>query len=177
MNYIMIDGKKIELSEETVKNIKEQFMPKENRFVADWEKFKCLSESYSFISENNYISEGVETHHAWDKDLYDVANYFRNEKLAKWVAAKQLLDRKLLKFSMQHEGEKINWNMPSPLKYHIFYSNSSNELRIESDALVEYYGTIYFYSKDIAERALELYKNDILEVRRLKKEYIEDESN
>lgn len=180
-NFIMIDGKKIELSEETVKNIKEQFIPKENRFVTDWERKheECF---FSVNEDDSAIEKSFEYSSIEDDDYHKNVNYFRNKKLAEWVAVKQLLDRKLLKFSMQHGGEKIIWDKNNgrgnnTIKYRILYDYSTSEFTVQRNLVFKNPLSIDFSSEEVAKDAIKIFKDDILEVMKLRKEYIEDEAN
>ena len=148
-NYIMLNGKRVDLTDEQIKklglNVKED----------TWIKQK-YGELYYFIASDGEIISDTDTRPS-DNERYKVANYCTDKNIMQQRALHETLDRLLWRFSMQNDGDKIDWNVTSR-KYFITYDYRDEEFR------VDYYQTSigcalkstteYFYSVDIAKRAI-----------------------
>lgn len=97
-NYIVINGKRVELTDEQVKAL--GIETRKNPF----ERVKEHS-SYYRITEYGSVKDCVERGDAIDFNLYKVNNYFNDKQFAQQVALHQLLYRKLLKFAYDNECE------------------------------------------------------------------------
>lgn len=91
-NYLVINGKKTELTKEQLKQLGIEVRKN---------PFKRVKEhgSYYRITEYGNVANLVETGDSLDYRLYENVNYFNDESFANQVALRQLLYRKLLKFS------------------------------------------------------------------------------
>lgn len=85
---------------------------------------------------------------------YRVANYCTNEEPLLHQAYRETLNRLLWRFSMEHDGDKIDWSNVSN-KYCIYYVHDNNEWTIESNQYCRNIGAVYFYSLQIAQQAIE----------------------
>lgn len=104
-NYIMLDGKKIALTEEqvaqlkstgSVSHVQSRFNPCDRTKGSYW---YCTNDKNSLISVQ--IRDG---HDLFDNELYDdLANYFNNVGFAMYVALNQLLYRKLLQYAYNND--------------------------------------------------------------------------
>lgn len=145
-NYAVINGKRIELTDEQV--------------IALWIKtrknpFERLAKysSYYRVTDANQVDDYVETFDSTDNRLYDVANYFNDKTFANQVALHQLLYRKLLKFAYDNECEDTaEWNGDNEhwcfeylygTKCFSVYPHYSGKSQI-----------VYFSSKEAAEQAI-----------------------
>lgn len=100
-NYIMLDGKKIALTEEQVAQLRNagsasgvprRFNPFDRTEGSYW---YCMTDKKALIS-----IEIHDDHDLFDNEMYDdIANYFNNKDFAKHVALSQLLYRKLLQYA------------------------------------------------------------------------------
>lgn len=100
-NYIMLDGKKIALTEEQVAQLRNagsasgvprRFNPFDRTKGSYW---YCMTDKKALISV-----EIRDDHDLFDNEMYDdIANYFNNKDFAKHVALNQLLYRKLLQYA------------------------------------------------------------------------------
>lgn len=109
-NYAVINGKRIELTDEQVKalGIKVRKNPFER--VAN-------DEAYYYVKATGYVSSYTNANDCVDRMMYDAINYFNDEDFAKQVALHQLLYRKLLKFAYDNgfedtaewDGENCHW--------------------------------------------------------------------
>ena len=113
-NYIVINGKKIELTEEQLKQLGIEPEKKRNN---PFDRVPT-SEVYSSIAGDS-IESYCERGDTLDNELFATANYFNEEAFAQQVYLHQLLYRKLLKFAYENEcedtaewnGENAHWNI------------------------------------------------------------------
>lgn len=146
-NYIVINGKKAELTEEQLKALGIE-VPKSNIFNRAKE-----GEPYYYIVSTGQVSSCSEDFAVYDTNCYNVANYCTNLEVMEQRALHETLSRLLWRFSMEHDGEKIDWKNYSQQKHYIRI-NSYLECDIGID-IFSHMGSVYFYTKDIAEQAIE----------------------
>lgn len=104
-NYAIINGKKIELTEEQLKQLGDG-MKKKKRNPNDM---------YFSITSFNEVARYRDHDDESDSALYDAVNYFTDEAFANQVALHQLLYRKLLKFAYDNGYEdRLEWNGTTP---------------------------------------------------------------
>ena len=146
-NYIVINGKKTELTQEQLKALGIE-APKPDIFNRTKEgKF------YHYIDSAGEISSLPEEFSGFDTNRYNVANYCTNLEVMGQRALHETLNRLLWRFSMEHDGEKIDWKDYSQRKYFIrVYSHLEYDIGIE---IFNRIGTVYFYTKEIAEQAID----------------------
>lgn len=133
----------LELTEEQVEVLKQAEKKK-----TGWERVK---ESWLYFCNNAYnkcasVSEfGGE---ATDK-LFDCANYFSDETLAKNIIRAQALQRKLWRRSAEL-CEKMNWNDNRCGKFSIVYDCESRCLSVVASWMINGFGQVYFDAKEHA---------------------------
>lgn len=182
-NYIVINGKKEELTEEQLNYLcmfnrfaqmaKEQFgltiTPKETAgetfktlFGVDFSD--CSERNNPFNSElksgDNYfiVDEGVKTscyEPITGKHRLNSANSFNDKDFAKQVYLHELLNRKLLKYAYDNEAEDCSeWDCEN-LHYHIIFSNRIDKFFVGYDDSNKYSNIVYFSNSEVAEQAIE----------------------
>ena len=149
-NYIMLNGKRVDLTDEQIEKLG---LKVENDI---WKKQK-YGETYYFISTCGDLVSDKDTLPI-DNCRYNAANYCADLSIMQQRALHETLSRLLWRFSMQNDGDKINWNNSS-CKYFISYNHLDKEFQ------VDYYqtpfgctlksATEYFYSVKTAKRAIE----------------------
>lgn len=145
----------LELTEEQVEVLKQREKKK-----TGWERVK---ESWLYFCHNAYnecasVSEfGGE---ATDK-LFDCANYFSNETLAKNIIRAQTLQRKLWRRSAEL-CEKVDWRNPETEKYYIIYDYEDDELGVDFCIFSRGLEEIYFDTEEHAEQAIKEFKDELL---------------
>lgn len=152
-NFIKINGRKIELSDEQVQqitNIKTGMIKAENPF----EKVK-EGDGFHYISASGKVYAKEENGDADCDKLYDAANYCDDDKLIKQRALHETLSRLLWRFSMQHGGDEIDWRRSNIDKYYICYDHDTNSLEVYCNNISQDLNTIYFKSEKTAEQAIE----------------------
>lgn len=144
-NYIVINGKRTELTDEQLKALgietrKNPFERVEN---------KCY---YYRITQTGDVNGFEEYFDELDNSLYNVSNYFNDKQFADQVALHQLLYRKLLKFAYDNECEDTaEWDGTNK-HWFIRWSCDTGNFIIFN----EYYykgQEVYFSSDDDAKRA------------------------
>lgn len=144
-NYIVINGKKMDLTDEQLKQlgIEVRKNPFERVHVND-----------EYFSINHYGLTTLHEANDWcDDSIFEAVNYFNDEAFAKQVALHQLLYRKLLKFAYDNECEDREWGT----KYEhcrIYYDTDSDKFDIDVNDAFKYQG-VYFSTRRGAERAIE----------------------
>lgn len=145
-NYIVINGKKAELTNEQMEllGIKVRNNPFER---------VSKNESYYNISNKTHVMRYTEGEDETDQGLYNSVNYFNDLQFANQVALHQLLYRKLLKFAYDNgfedtkewDGNNIHWTIGYSVDYKTFF--------MYSKALHKTQG-VYFSSKEGTQRAI-----------------------
>ena len=146
-NYAIINGKRIELTDEQVKALRVE--TRKNPF----ERVAMGDEYYTITGYDNTV-EFTEDRNGADQNLYDAGNYFNDEQFAKQVALHQLLYRKLLKFAYDNEFEDTaEWNGVNQ-HWHIIYNALNDDfttmIKLASKEL-----TVYFSTEEGARSAIE----------------------
>lgn len=184
-NYIVINGKKAELTEEQLNYLcmfnrfaqvaKEQFGLTITQKETAGETFKTLfGVDFSDCSErkNPFNSElkdedsyfiidekGVKTSFydsITDKHRLNNVNSFNDKDFAKQVYLHELLNRKLLKYAWDNEAEDCNKIWNGEnLHYFIFLDTLSNKFKVENYFNVKTLSTVYFSKKKVAEQAIQ----------------------
>ena len=144
-NYAVINGKRVELTDEQVKALG---IERKNPFerVAKSEKY-CYIDAFD---EVHWFSDNMDP----DDDMsFECSNYFNDEGFAKQVALHQLLYRKLLKFSYDNGYEDTEeWNGGNE-HWAIRYNSYRNEFRLYYQDGYKAH-EVYFSSEEGAERAI-----------------------
>lgn len=122
--------------------------------------------------EDNYYSpciygddaKGVEKGSVIDDELYNIGNYYSDKIIAKNNARADRLLRQLRRWQAQND-EPISvedWNNESKKKWFIIYSYSSEEMYAEYYYIMRLPNTIYFATKEKAEEAIEVFRDELL---------------
>ena len=148
-NYIVINGKKAELTEDQLKALGIEVKKKRNNpFNSELKD----EDSYFFIDK-----EGVKTSfydHITDKHmLNNNANSFNDKDFANQIYLHELLNRKLLKYAWDSEGEDVEWNNET-LHYYIIFNSKDGFFTVNGSIRIQSQN-IYFSSKKIAKQAIE----------------------
>lgn len=145
-NYAVINGIRVELTDEQVKTLG---IKRKNPFER-----VVQGDVYYRVTEYGEIGDLTEDSDYTDQYLYDGVNYFNDEFFANQVALHQLLYRKLLKFSYDNECEDNQaWNK---VNCHYYIGYNINEDRFYADVTAAFkHNDVWFGSRDSANRAIE----------------------
>lgn len=148
-NYIVINGKKAELTEEQLKQLGIEVKKKRNNPFNS----ELRDEDIYFI-----IYEGIKTYYydsATDEHSLNNVNSFNDKDFANQVYLHELLNRKLLKYAWDNEAEDCEWGKDSAnLHYYIFFDNTKGDFDVVANLYYRDQNT-YFSSRKIAEQAIE----------------------
>jgi len=98
----------------------------------------------------------------YDRTRINNLNCFKTQEEAERVAFEQLLHRKLKKFALENNNQEINWNIINQEKYRIYYDYEEQILVVDWTKSTKNLGQIYFTSKDVAEKSIEKFKDDLI---------------
>ena len=127
--------------------------------LTGWERVD-KGEDYMAIDHAS-ISTFINYDDKYDDKLYEFANYFSTEGKAEEIRFKQMLFRKLQRFSDENGGNEIDWN-DAHCKYSIKYAYDDNNLFIGWNYDVKEVGVVYFVHEEIAKQAIELFRDDLI---------------
>lgn len=150
-NYIVINGKRLELTKEQLKALG---IEPEKKRKNPFERVK--GKEYYCIG-NEEICMYCDYSNGNDKSLYKRANYFNDESFAKQVALHHLLYRKLLKFAYENGCEDREWGTKHE-HWCIYYDTDSDKFDIDVNDAFKYQG-VYFSTREGAERTI----NEVVE--------------
>ena len=145
-NYIVINGKKTELTVEQIKALGIEVRKNPFERVGKYEGYYC-------IKETGEIYTYYDGRDSFDNVLYAESNYFNDKAFAKQVALHQLLYRKLLKSSYDNECEDKEWNGTNVHVY-IIYNSTKKDYDTRWTRDEKEPGTVYFKSTAWATAAL-----------------------
>ena len=107
------------------------------------------------ITETGNIFYNCDTYAGYIDDLFDTANYCTDKDIIMQRAMHEKLNRLLWRFSMENDGDKIDWKDFKKSKWFIFLDKLRDELLVSDYTYTNLYGVIFFYTKTIAEKALD----------------------
>lgn len=143
-NYAVINGKRVELTDEQVKTLG---IERKNPFER-----VAKSEMYCYIDafdELHCFPDGMEQ---CDDESFECSNYFNDEDFAKQVALHQRLYRKLLKFAYDNDAEDTaEWDREN-CHWLIEYVCTTKDFIVRPHYDCKSQG-VYFSSDEAAKRA------------------------
>lgn len=154
-NYICINGKKAELTEEQMKALGIE-LPKDSPF--DRAEMRKI---YYYISPVGDVTSAHETEASFDKYCFDVANYCTDKEIMKQRVLHENLSRLLWRYSMEHKSNEIHKSATNrTVKYGIGYWEPDDTWRIDGSGFHPtacargYSLEPYFESEEIAQNAI-----------------------
>lgn len=139
-NYAVINGKRVELTDEQVKALG----------IERKNPFERVDGGASYYFINNYANINEDSRE--DDLLFNSVNYFNDKDFANQVALHQLLYRKLLKFAYDNGLEDIEWNNRND-HWYIFYSYADDRFDCQCNEGFKSQN-VYFSSPEGASRAI-----------------------
>ena len=120
-----------------------------------------VEETYYLVDVDDEITN-MKHNGQLDRDCYDVGNYYSNKTIAENNARADRLLRQLRQWQALNDksiSEK-DWNDESKKKWFIIYS--SEEMYAEYYYIMRLPNTIYFTTKEKAEEAIEVFKDELI---------------
>lgn len=145
-NYIVINGKKAELTPEQLEKL--GIVVKENPFERKEGKYY-----YCTTHTRDGVIESIDTMDDIDLERYNVANYCSNKQMMEQRALYETLSRLLWRYSMQHDGDKIDWNDHNQSKWFIYFNHETKKFDINY-FIRNNYGVVYFHKYETANSAI-----------------------
>ena len=127
--------------------------------LTGWERVD--GKMYNVIVVND-LGESMECGQFKDYMYYKQANYFSTKEKAEEINFKQMLFRKLQRFSDENGGNEIDWNDEIKMKWGIWYNHDYEELASCPYFYGQAFGQVYFISKEVAEKAIELFRDELI---------------
>lgn len=121
-----------------------------------------IDESYCFVNTLGEVDYIKELNDYIDNKQFNSLNYFNNRNYAEYVAFKETLMRKLDRFAWENNAKVIDWDDCST-KYYIKFEIDIKKFRIYRCISCRS-NDIYFTSEEIAEKALEEFKDDLIKL-------------
>lgn len=142
-NYIVINGKRVELTKEQMEQLGIEEKKKDKRRRADGHT------KYWFLDSQNRIDSDIELRQREDDFRYYSHNYFQTKEEAEIYARVLETEMLLKKYADEHNGKFVD------IKYYLLWSQTFNDLQI--DYLSSYAcrpRTIFFSSQEIIQEAV-----------------------
>lgn len=146
-NYIVINGRKAELTEEQLKALGIEV----NSYV-----FNRVDEGHHYyrITAGSEIECEEELGSHLDNRFYNVANYCTDAKLLQQQAYREILNRLLWRYSMEHDGDKIDWDNKQQTKYCIYYDHNEKRFYTTDYHYIQNYTMVHFHTRITAQNAI-----------------------
>lgn len=152
-NYICIDGAKVLLNDSQISELRAIFEKREAKKNSPFKRQK-YGDDYYFISSKGKV--GIFTDFAYDSDSirYDNANYCTDEELLRQRALEEILARRLWRYSMEHDGDKIDWSNKQQDKFAIYWDTINGSFYITNNVGCQTINTTYFVDRKTALNAI-----------------------
>ena len=152
---------KIKAMEEELSRLKEELNKKLNKEEKGYfkprehEEYYCVNDTSGIIEEYEWCDMNC------DNICYEKKKRNKTKEEAEKVLFEQNLFRKIKRFRDVYDKENIDWNNHDERKYYIHYDYQKEEIKVNwlytfRDAL-----EIYFNSKEVTERCLEEFREDL----------------
>jgi hypothetical protein len=151
-NYIVLNGKCIDLTDDQLEKLGLK-VEKKDCFtrVPNQKYYTIMGDGLAeyTIDSGNKLADTFDTHR------HKVANYCTDKKLMEQRALHETLSRLLWRFSMQNDGDKIDWKDGISDKYFIYFDHERDYFDIDTCCIFQYTECPYFNTKEIAKRAID----------------------
>lgn len=117
---------------------------------------------YYAIEREGYIAS-IADDSEYDNHMFNIANYFNNKEYAEYIDFKETLTRKLDKFAWEHNAKAVKWDC-NQSKYYIIFNYYGNKKLEVCGCFSMQSNDIYFTSKEIAKKAIEEFKDDLMKL-------------
>lgn len=151
-NYIMIEGKKIPLTDEQVKTLKDTKVPG-GKQKSPFER-AGHTQKYYFICDTGNVSYTVDIATLEDNRRFATANYCTDRKLMEQRALHEALSRLLWRFSMENGEVENPWDGVMA-HWHIYCDTSTQQFDTSWTRFCIHCCDIYFPTEKLAQRAID----------------------
>lgn len=155
-NYIMINGTKIELTEEQIKQISDIASTcaseYKNENESPFNDRPKVNDSFYYITSDGVKKDIKDEYNA---KMITVANSFNDEAFANQLCLHELLNRKLMKYAYDNAAKDVVWNNYNYHFYIYLDYRVTNKLTVGRDIYYKNQGKVYFSNSKIAWQAIE----------------------
>ena len=148
-NYLMLNGKRIDLTDEQV----EAIFPKNEEVEAvkksPLERVE-FGKEYFYIDDCGEVSNSFEYNLDGDRGAFECANYCTDKAMMEQRALHETLNRLLWRYSEEHGGDS-EWDGHTP-HYSVYFE--SNLLQVCSTFYHNANGVVYFKDEETAVKAI-----------------------
>ena len=123
---------------------------------------KTKKGKYWSISLTGEVYPNYEYDDSTDNALYDNANYYSDETLAKNNERADKLMRQLRRFATANNDREIDWHSDAEDKYYIYFNYNRKRCDIDFINTARDFGQIYFASEKIANKALTAFRDELI---------------
>ena len=148
-NYIMLNGKKIPLTDEQVKLIQADVPEKSPFDRAD------LNDKFYFVESDFNCLRTIENNTELDNYLFECGNYCTDKNIMKQHALHMKLNNLLWRYSMTHGGDSIDWDYNTKTNFYIYYNTITDEFVSDDYNTLKYVGAVPFTDEETAKAAIE----------------------
>ena len=149
-NYLMLDGKKYELSPELVNALRSIDPVPEKKSPFE----RNRNQVYYLIDGRGSIFSDTDEYSHWDDISYAIANYCTDKALMEQRAMHETLNRLLWRYSEEHGGDSEIWD--GRTHYYICFTKMSrHEFEVYANDNFCIQGVVYFGDQGTAESAVE----------------------
>lgn len=152
-NYLMLNGKRIDLTEEQVKTLTAE--EKKNPFERNRGK------AFFFIGVNGFVKAEIDTGFDMDNEKFDAANYCTDKAMMEQRALHETLNRLLWRYSEEHGGD-VEWDGEN--KHWLISRRKNGVIEIENQQIsAKTHGVVYFKDRETTQSAIEEIVNPFME--------------
>ena len=98
----------------------------------------------------------------FDEEVYKSGNYYSDPDVAANNIRADNLMRQLRRFAVENRKTDIDWADENQDKHYLYYDYVNKEFFINSTSYWRTFGQIYFDTKEMAELAVEIFKDELL---------------
>lgn len=109
-----------------------------------------------------YEEVDADEYDTYSDTAFETANYYTDEKLAKDNIRADRLLRRLRRFSAVNRKNKIDWENSNRTKFHIIFDYDEEGLHVAERCVIRCFGEIYFDTGELAEKAIEEFRDDLM---------------
>lgn len=153
-NYIMLNGKKIELTDFQSSMLQ---MMVDDKKIGSRDIFDRVNrlEDYYYITDDGIVEKDSDTRHEVDDNLYRVANYCTDKQVITERSYDEVINRLLWRYAYRANGGKLDPNGEG-MKYTIIWNDAKNKFESKAEPWnANTLGAIYFKNLKDAYAAIE----------------------
>ena len=151
-NYICIDGVKVLLNDSQISELRAIFEKREAEKNSPFKR-QCNNNDYYYINGFGEVSDACDSGDSFISVRHNIANYCTDKELLRQRALEEILARRLWRYSMEHDGDKIDWS-DDQCKYAIYYDTENSLFYTTSNVGCQTINTTYFVDRETTLNAI-----------------------